>query len=362
MSGDFDLEPDGAAGDLSETDRLIAQHASSGGIRGSFLDELVTRPRDDERSGLFGRTGGSGSGANGGSGHGAGGNGDASSRSSHVSGQSAPEPTPQRDDPDEGQHTRSEQEPDAATASAEADEEHAAETADEVVATTAAETEEAAPVAVRDSETDLDVAFAMDEPSLRRLEGEGDAGVIFQERTRFTFPQPQSGKSSVQMKTFPVELVDRLREDLARMTNTSFAEQISAPAIVTAFLLAQLGFDTEGFDVNTATAVTAFRKLDQRLGALEDGLGVVEARTQFVAKDIAAMKRLMVDLCNVIGRLEHVGAFLVHQRVAPEAFEGLTPSMLDITDDAYLATRARIRATVDRFDNDQRRRAGVPIR
>lgn len=361
MSGDFDLEPGGATAELSETDRLIAQHASSGGIRGSFLDDLVTRPRDDERSGLFGRTGGSGSGANGGSGHGAGGNGDASSRSSHVSGQSAPEPTPQRDDPDEGQHTRSEQESDPATVSADAEDEHAA-VVDDVAPVTAAETEETAQVVVGDPKIEFDVPFATDEPSLRRLEGEGDAGATFQERTRFTFPQPQSGKSSVQMKTFPVELVDRLREDLARMTNASFAEQISAPAIVTAFLLAQLGFDTEGFDVNTATAVTAFRKLDQRLGALEDGLGVVEARTQFVAKDIDAMKRLMVDLCNVIGRLEHVGAFLVHQRVAPEAFEGMTPSMLDITDDPYLATRARIRATVDRFDNDQRRRAGVPIR
>lgn len=361
MSGDFDLEPDTGTGELSETDRLIAQHASAGGIRGSFLDELVARPREDDHSGLFGRTGGSGAGANGGSGHGAGGNGDASSRSSHVSGQSAPEPAPQRDDPDEGQHTRSEQEPDAAeTASEEEGDDEVTPVDDDAAVPT--EREEAVEIAVREPVVEPRGAFPMEEPTLRRHEGEGDEGATFQERTRFTFPQPQSGKSSVQMKTFPVELVDRLRDDLARMTNTTFAEQISAPAIVTAFLLAQLGFDTEGFDVNTATAVSAFRKLDQRLGALEDGLGVVEARTQFVAKDIGAMKKLMVDLCNVIGRLEHVGAFLVHQRVAPEAFEGLTPSMLDITDDSYLATRARIRATVDRFDTDQRRRAGVPIR
>ncbi|MET0887109.1 MAG: hypothetical protein ABWX92_11730, partial [Mycetocola sp.] len=147
------------------------------------------------------------------------------------------DPEPQRDEPDDGEHTDSTEEELAARvqlAAAAANAEQAPAQVEEPVVADASEPEE-----FDDLEPELEPAPERTAPKgpvnvKKELAGIAGSEPRMFEKTGFT----SGGVDTIVVKRFPQPLVDRLRLSLAPVVGGEFAESLSAPALITAFLIA----------------------------------------------------------------------------------------------------------------------------
>jgi hypothetical protein len=268
-----------------------------------------------------------------------GGSADGSSASSEAHGDvatsSTPEPAPQRDEPDDGEHTDSTESQIAARARLVASEDvespedvsEAAEEPEQPQPTVEllpepAPTPRKEPVNVR---AVLASTEGSDPRAFKRLGF--SAGEDVETLTVTRFPQPA---------------IDKLRLLLAPSLGGDFAEQISSPALITAFLVATIGVDLE-LDENTAAAADAFRTSDARISGVEDRLDQVASNVEQLANAMKMSLSRVADTGNLVEGMEFALAYLIADRVAGLSTTDVNETNIDVAQKKVLTARESIR-------------------
>ena len=261
----------------------------------------------------------------------------------------APEPAPQRDETDDGEHTRSVEEvvvvPAAAEEEVEPEEEPAAEPATE-------------PDAVdEDADAHLEKRAPVAPPTPEEVNRELD-GITGREPKTFQKTGFTAGDvETLTVKPFPVVLVDRLRLSLAPATGGAFAQALSAPAIITAFLIAKTGLELE-VDANTAVAVDVFRQVDPRLLSVEDKLDEVLSDVGQLAAAMKSSLKRISETAVVVDGLEFSSAYLIADRVAGLTSAEVDETNVDVAQKKVLAARDTIRRGAKKQRDIERQRDG----
>ena len=262
---------------------------------------------------------------------------------------STSEPEPQRDEPDEGEHTDS---------------------TEEQVATRA---RQAAAARVEDTKPEPDVADDDVEPA-EADEAPGSAPELRPERpslqqvlatTEGTAPRAfkriafSSGEDTPETNVarVPQPLIDHLRRMLAPSLGGTFAESISAPALLTAFLTVKAGITLQ-LDDNTAAAADAFRQFEPRLAAVEDRVEEVSAGLQQLADAIRLGLKRTAESGDVLDVLEYGLAYLITDRVAGVSTVDVDETSVDVTQKKVLRARETIRSRSRAHRTIERQKAG----
>lgn len=240
-----------------------------------------------------------GSGSSNGSSEGASGANDAGSGTT-------PPASPQRDDPDDGEHTGSapvEEEP-AETPGAEPDPE-SAPVPDPVTATDdTSQTEPAEVGSTPDSAKQPDV-----DPKKPWLGSVGSSPVTHDDRLYF-----KHDDEVTVMKKISRPMTDDLRTKIAVITGGAFAEKISAQSLVTAFLAVKLNYAIE-VDENTAKAMRAFSMMEPRLQAIEEHSAEISRDIVMIGDALTQLNKKTTTMDRSLRALELVQAYTFTDRV-----------------------------------------------
>ncbi|WP_143736579.1 hypothetical protein [Plantibacter flavus] len=259
------------------------------------------------------------------------------------------DPQPQRDDPDDGEHTDSTEEAVAARAPVPVvvdESQSAPETGDEAMDVTEAAEETQEPL---DELNSTSGDSARIEPRVKEL---GSQPRVFQ-RIGFS-----SGDVDVsQVGRFPQPLIDHLRASLAPSVGADFAQAISSTALLTAFISAKTGFVLE-VDPNTAVAIDVFRQVDPRLLSVED-------RMEAMASDMALMSTQLLKhveqakaSTQIIEALEYSNAYIIADRVAGISTNDTDEHTVDVTQKRVVIARDTIRKSAAGHRKIERERSG----
>jgi hypothetical protein len=293
--------------------------------------------------------------------HGGGADG-ASEAHNDASGGGAAEPAPQRDDPDDGEHTDStEQAVEARAAAAAAKAAAQAEDEDpepEVLPTEVTVEDE---VTVEEDEAD-DVAEIMSQlaaeekktQSVRQVLADipGSSPRTFQ-KTGFS----SGGVETLSVTRFPQPLVDRLRLALAPAVGGEFAEALSSAALITAFLIAKTGLELD-VDANTSVAVDVFRQVDPRLLAIEEKMDETMSDVLKLADAMKLSLKRISDTAKVVDTLDFSMSYLIADRVAGLTTTDTDETNVDVAQKKVLVARERIQKRAKEQRQIERERAG----
>lgn len=240
-------------------------------------------------------------------------------------------PTPQRDEPDEGEHTDSTEEQIAARAARDtAAPVEESPTAGDIVERAPAEQEQAEePAPEPEKQPDLADLLATSQGSSPR-----------------TYKRVGASYGKVSMtnvKRFPQPAVDRVRAMLALVAGGEFAESISAPSLLTAFIMANTGLELD-VDENTAAAVDAFRENDPRMVDVEDKLDLALENINQLGRAMNIGLRRIGETGHIVDELEFGMAFLVADRVVRLATPETDETNVDIVQKKSLVVRERMRS------------------
>lgn len=252
---------------------------------------------------------------------------------------SAPEAMPQRDEPDEGEHS----------SSAEPQEEPVVEEGpqDEEDLRTAEPEEDEEPVQEADEgpdpvEEEAQEAQASLEAPAARLTAprmpEGAEPLVWTKNLGFGY-RDSKGAAGTYLRAFPAELVEVLREQLAPF-GPEFAKEASAPALVTAFVLARLGLTVPELDANTAQAVRAFALLSPELASLEQRVGDVGEGLVEVLRALQGLRRDVDAVGEVARVVEMTNAYVLTDRYEQVAPPQATAKDVELRHPRVLATRS----------------------
>ncbi|MCY1718475.1 hypothetical protein OVA26_16185 [Microbacterium sp. SL62] len=250
-------------------------------------------------------------------------------------------PLPQRDDPDEGEHTDSTQEQidDRARRAAESSSTQQQGADDAETTTAVLEPEPLVMVTSQHENAD---------PHEERSE------LSFEERlatTVGTSPRPRNRAAfstgqdtpTVVVKPFPVPVIDRLRLLLAESLGGEFAESLSGPSIITAFIVAKTGMDLE-LDEGTRAAEQAFRGEDQRVTAMEDKIDLVLQNIDQLAQATRLGLKRVSEVGVTADSIDFAVAYLLTDRVAGLSTADVNESNVDVTQKKVLVARSQVRA------------------
>jgi len=254
----------------------------------------------------------------------------------HSDAANSAEPVPQRDEPDEGEHTDSTEAQIAARAAREAPEEPQDAVDDPEVPDDPSEPQEEAPDAserTRKQNPRPLVDVLVDTPGTHPLA-----------YSRVAF-SAGAGVETLSLTRFPQPLVDELRMRLAPTTGGSFAEQISATSIITAFLAASLGVKLD-LDDNSSNAADAFRRDHPRMAGIEDKLDETLDNIDQLASVMKIALERIGGTGQIVDGLEFAMAYLVADRVASVTTSETTEHNVDVTQKKVLVTRDRIKSLV----------------
>lgn len=225
---------------------------------------------------------------------------------------------------------------------------------------------EPAPVATVDPEPvgaadegDVDPSGAeSDEQVADDADTDGAHPVIPRKGGGLTFEGP-----SVNLKYFPRVLIEQMREVLRPRLGEEFARDLSQFSLVTAFVIAAMGVDLTT-DEYTKEAVKAFRANDPRTDAIEKRTALMlEQQTRFEGMLKAVLARVG-EVTETAAALEIGQAYALAERTAQldSATASALPENLDVTQKRVIATRDNIRKRVKAQRQDEKIRAGRPIR
>lgn len=252
---------------------------------------------------------------------------------SGASGDAAP--APQRDDPDEGEHTDSTDEQIAARAARDA-----VPPAGENEAT--AELVEQAPP----EQKPVDEPAPESAPEPERHQDLTELLASSEGTSPRTYKRVGASYGKVPMtnvKRFPQPAVDRVRAMLALVAGGEFAESISAPSLLTAFVMANTGLELD-VDENTAAAVDAFRENDPRMVDVEDKLDLALENINQLGRAMNIGLRRIGETGHIVDELEFGVAFLVADRVVRLADPQTDETTVEIVQKKSLAVRDRLRS------------------
>lgn len=244
-----------------------------------------------------------------------------------------PAPQPQRDEPDDGEHTDSTEEQlarrEAAKDRARATDPAAAEEAD-----AAQRLESAAPH--EDVDVDDTPHPVRDEVPLEQIRGTDP--VTF---TKIGGASYGEGVELVGIKRFPQIGIDRLRIFLAETTGPEFATAISAPALITAFLVANLGIKLE-LDANTRAAAEVFRAGNARVSVVEDKVDHVLENIDVMAAALRVGLRRMAETAQAVDAVDMGVSYLITDRVAGLSTADVDETNVNVGQKKVLTARTRI--------------------
>lgn len=251
---------------------------------------------------------------------------------------SAPvEPVPERDQPDEGEHTDSTEEQVAARAKTpEPEPDEPAE----------------APEAAAPAEDATEPPAASSRP-VSLSEFGGSAPVAYK-RVGFS---PGADVQTVVVKPFPQPLVDKLRLLLAERAGGEFATEISNGALLTAYLMATIGVDLDA-DENTMAAAEAFRWSETRVAGIEDRVDAIADDLTTALGDIGRVLKHVRQTAAVTESIEFSTAYLVTDRVAGLSTAETDETNVDITHRKVLTARDTIRRGAHEQTKIEREREG----
>ena len=311
-----------------ETDRLAAEAAAQ--ARTEREEQEARAAAEEEAAERSFEHGGSSGGGEGGD----------EALAETVSSGSAPEPAPQQDDPDDGEHTDS----------------HAASDDDDDV-----DYEDGPP-------EDDEQAEAEPEPVTEELFPKGEKVLTDEEevaaateRMRAANPprklaKPIGGERSFEktgfsvgdadmivVKKLPAALVSALRESLAPAVGRDFADQMSAAALVTAFLMARTGIELDA-DQNTVAASESFRAVDPRLLSVESGMAEMREDFNELTGRLKVVLSRVSEIAETTVSLDFLMAWIVADRVDQFSTRDTTSDNLDLGDPRAARVRGRAHA------------------
>jgi len=170
-----------------------------------------------------------------------------------------------------------------------------------------------------------------------------------------------------QVAMFPSSLETLLRQDLAEMTNEQFARDVSLPSLLAAFVAAQLGAAAEksafeALDENTRTALTAFRMLDRRTGAIEGRLADLDVRTEDMLEAVKTTMYMLQRYSEKSRFIENGVTYLVTERLSPSTVASSPIQQAQLIDGKYRQVRDRLAELTDREIRDEKIAKGRPLR
>lgn len=246
------------------------------------------------------------------------------------------EPEPQRDQPDEGEHTDSTQEQVAARAARQ--QAVAEESPDEEVAASEPEAaeEEASPEPDR---VTLPAPVQREPVDVKKVLSEtvGTEPRVFK-RVAFS----AGDGDEIRLTRFPAAAIDRVRLLLAPSLGGEFAENMSATALVTAFLVAYAGVELE-LDENTTVAADALRRSDAHVAAVEDRMEQAMDRILEVAAIAKRIDERTAQTATVVDAVDFGVSFLVTDRVAGVSTADMNETNVDVTSRKVITARNTIR-------------------
>lgn len=269
--------------------------------------------------------------------------GGAADAHSDVVATAAAEPEPQRDDPDDGEHTDSTEQEVAARlqrAAAAADEEEQQNQQPEEPAEEPVE-----PAELPEAEDEDEQAIAAEPKAAQKPLN------VKQQLAQIKGSEPRTvqktGFSTGDVETltvtrFPQALVDRLRLSLAPSVGGEFAEALSSGALITAFLIAKTGVELD-VDANTRVAVDVFRQVDPRLLAVENKLDEVMSDVSQLANAMKLSLNRVSETANVVDGMEFSVAYLIADRVAGLTTTDIDETNVDVAQKKVLTARENIR-------------------
>lgn len=258
-------------------------------------------------------------------------------------------PQPQRDDPDEGEHTDSTEEQIAAR-SAHHEEEAQPEAHGEVTTEAPAEPEETPEALEPEPEPAAEPARARTIDEILG-ETEGTSPRVFK---RSGFSAGADTPTST-VTRFPQPALEKLRVMLAASAGGAFAEALSATSVLTAFIIANTGLDLD-VDEDTAAAVEAFRENDPRLADVEDKVGLVLENIDQLARAVRIGLKRVGETGKIVDGLDFGVSFLVADRVARLTEPETDETTIEVVQKKSLLVRERIKAQSQKQRTIERQR------
>ena len=309
-----------------ETDRLAAEAAAQARAeRGAAEERAAAGEEKSERAFEHGGSGG-------------GGEGGEEALAEAVSSGSAPEPAPQQDDPDDGEHTDSHAAPDDdddadyEDGSPEDDEQAEAEPEAEVLFPKGGR-------ALTDEEEVAAATERMRAANPPRKLAKPIGGERSFEKTGFSV----GDADMIVVKKLPAALVNALRESLAPAIGRDFADQMSAAALVTAFLMARTGIELDA-DQNTVAASESFRAVDPRLLSVESGMAEMREDFNELTGRLKVVLSRVSEIAETTVSLDFLMAWIVADRVDQFSTRDTTSDNIDLGDPRAARVRGRAHA------------------
>ncbi len=277
------------------------------------------------------------------------------SSSGGSSGAAAPEAMPERDEPDDGEHTDSTEEEVSARETARTEDEDDEEPMSGLVVRT---------VPVKPVSTDQSAGAAEPESSVRTekefvqtpagassgdrvavaTKPDGTLGDVVGTRSvPYVKRKYKAGDPSevVAVKP-PLVLMQHLRQSLEATAGSEFAEGISAASLLTAFLLAKTGLQMD-VDENTEIAANIFREVDPRLLSIENKIDEVLSRANRIDEVNARAAQRQKVTGEVIDGMEFALSYLLFDRTIGVDTLGITPENFNVVHSDVLTIRERVR-------------------
>lgn len=290
-----------------------------------------------------------------------GGTADGSAAGQTSAAQQAPDPVPQRDEPDEGEHASSAPEEPVSAPEPEDEEEPEPEPVAE-------------PPAPTEPAQDDDAPEELPDPSVRPEIGVGQGHTTPVERDRaavalrshllhdarwdrtlgFSFegkndPSPTKGPKgeseedrkkrealppsrTTQIKAFPRALVEALRRAAEPAYGSGELDDASAASLVTAFIVARTGITPPGLDANTEGLAKVFSSAEPHLVTLEDRLQDFHNDIDRLTRSLGPVVRRMGEIGETVDAIETGAAYLLADRVDPIPTDGITAGSIDLLD------------------------------
>lgn len=241
-------------------------------------------------------------------------------------------PAPQRDEPDEGEHTDSTEEQIAARAAREA-----TIPAEDVSEPLDASEPDPEPNEVRENPEPAPLLSPLNISEILA----SSPGTSPRTYKRIGAAYGDVPISNV--KRFPQPAIDKVRAMLSRVAGGEFAEAISAPALLTAFIMASTGLELD-VDENTAAAADAFRETDPRMVDVENKLDAALENIDQLGRAMSIGLRRIGDTGKIVDGLEFGVGFLIADRVVRLATPETDENTVDIVQKKSLVVRDRLKA------------------
>lgn len=172
-----------------------------------------------------------------------------------------------------------------------------------------------------------------------------------------------------QVKAVPDVLIRQLRDNLAVMTNDDFARDLPVTSLIAAFITSQLGMmlapgvdDALEPDANTKTALTAFRGIDGRTGAIERQLAELDRVTRMTESYANRTLSTLIRYSEKSRLLENALTFLVSDRFDPVRVSGVDALRAPLTGGRYREMRDHLRRQTDQELAEEKITEGRPRR